>query len=237
MRQIRTYEGFFDFFKKVDIEVLAKECRRILSNKEGLKEEKKMDGFEWKFEEVFRGERLNFNVKLSRRASEAFWLHIGCQDPNDVDDDNGKYNISDYISFMKDGKELLKDLEFHINHNIKNLSNKVSILMKSKDFFLDHPEDEIRDYIIDLKDTLSDDINLTKDYQRCGWNMKFHISRDSDNFDSVKSEIDEQLNLLDGLLNSVNLKLVDLESKLNTNIKMAPDQKVYGHYNFLICKK
>ena len=31
MKYIKTYEGLFDFFKKVDLDRLAEECRRILS--------------------------------------------------------------------------------------------------------------------------------------------------------------------------------------------------------------
>jgi len=229
MRQIRTYEGFFDFFKKVDIEVLADECRRILSNKEGLSEVKTMNGFEWKFKEVFEGESLNFDIWLRTRGG-GFLLHVQCEDPEEDD-------ILDYISFMKDGKDLLKDLEFHITYNIEKCGKKVLNLMKSKEFFLDHPEDEIRDYIVDLGDTLGDTIQLSEDYQRIGWQMQFHISRDSNNFDSVKNEIDEQVRVLSSLLDSVNLQLVDLQQKLDSGRKMSSGQKVYGHYRFLIKKK
>lgn len=228
MRQIRTYEGFFDFFKKVDIEVLADECRRILSNKEGLSEVKTMNGFEWEFKETFEGESLDFDIWL-RTSGGGFLLNVRCEDPEEDD-------ILDYISFMKDGKDLLKDLEFHITYNIEKCGKKVLNLMKSKDFFLDHPEDEIRDYIVDLGDTLGDTIQLSEDYQRIGWQMQFHISRDSNNFDSVKNEIDEQVRVLSSLLDSVNLQLVDLEQKLDSTRK-GTGQKVYGHYRFLIKKK
>lgn len=239
MKYIKTYEGLFDFFKKVDLDRLSKECRRILSGKKDLKEEKLMDGFEWSFSDSVNDKDLKYFIKISKRNPGVFYLHIQCESAENEE-------ISDYIStqgikyIMKDGKEMLEDLEFHINHNIKSLGNKVSIWMKSEEFFLDHPEDEIRDYLFDLKDTLGDDINLTKDYQKGGWNMTFHISRDSDNFDSVKGEVDEQIKLLGDLLDDVNLKLVDLEEKPRRHyyfIRLTSGQKVYGQYNFLICKK
>ena len=224
MRYIKTYEGLFDFFKKVDLDRLAEECRRILSGKSGLSEVQRnarpMYGFELSFSDSVNGEDLKYFVKISKRDSGVFYLHIQCESAQNEE-------ISDYISFKKEGGEMLEDLEFHINHNIKSLGNKVSTWMKSEEFFLDHPEDEIRDYLVDLKDTLGDDINLTKDYKRSGWNMTFHISRDSGNFDSIRGEVAEQIKLLGDLLDDVNLKLVE-------NIFY---HEVYGQYNFLICKK
>jgi hypothetical protein len=230
MKYIKTYEGLFDFFKKVDEEKLAKECRRILSSHKDLKETKLMDGFEWSFSDIVEGFDLIFLIKLTKRDSGTFYLHIKCEV-------EGQEEATDYIAFMKDGKEMLQDLEFHINHNVKSLSRKVSTWMKSEEFFLDHPEDEIRDYIVDLGDTLGDEIRLVKDYQRGGWNISFHISRDSDRFDAVKEDVDEQIVQLDRLLGSVNLKLVDLEEKKDVNRKITTGQKAYGQYNLLIRKK
>jgi hypothetical protein len=237
MKYIKTYEGIFDFFKKVDLDKMYVECRKILSGKEGLKESKVDRGFEWNFSDNLDGSKLIYNVKLTKREEGVFLIYVGCEDSEDSD-------INDYISIMKDGKEFLvggqtghkSDLAFHINYHISNLGKKVRHLIKSKEFFAEHPKDEIEDYIIDLKDTLGDDITLDKDYQRCGWQMQFHISRDSNNFDSVKNEIDEQVRVLSSLLDSVNLQLVDLKQKLDSGRKMSSGQK-YGHYRFLIKKK
>ena len=57
--------------------------------------------------------------------------------------------------------------------------------------------------------------------------MTFHISRDSDNFDSVKGEVDEQIKLLGDLLDDVNLKLVDLEEKPSVTRKVTSGQKLF----------
>lgn len=190
MKQIKTYEGFFDFFKKVDLDKLTEECRKILSGEsKEIKETKSEGRYEWKFSKSFEDKNLIFNVKLGTNAllrkSSSFSLHIQCEDPDD------------------------------------------------------HPEEDIRNYIVDLEDALGDTIQLDKSYHMCGWKMQFHISRDSGNFDSTRSEIDEQIKMLEELLDGVNLSLVDLEkreSKLRTDMKHTSSQ-VYGQYHFLIKNK
>ena len=77
-------------------------------------------------------EDLKYFVKISKRVSGVFYLHIRCESAQNEE-------ISDYISFMKEGGEMLEDLEFHINHNIKSLGNKVSTWMKSEEFFFRSP--------------------------------------------------------------------------------------------------
>jgi hypothetical protein len=234
MKYIKTYEGIFDFLKKkVTLEDLTEKLRQVISNKEGFKEIYD-EGVKFIFFETTDGIELQFSVEISKRDSSVFSLHIICSLKSNEE-------INDSVGLFKDGPEMMTALEVEprysqINHYVRILGKKIIILAKSEEFFTDHPQDEIEDYISDLKDALGDDIRLSKNYQRKSWDLSFHISRGSDNLDSVRAEIDEQIKGLKELLDVVGLRLV---SKLvaKEDVEVWTGQRVYDNYIFSICEK
>jgi len=235
MNYIKTYEGIFDFLKKkVTLEDLADKIRQIISNKEGFREindegiqlsESDGDEVEFIFFETTDGVELQFSVEISKRDFD-FFLHIMCSLKSNEE-------INDSVGLVKDGPEMMKDIEVDINHYVRTLGKNIIL---AKEFFTDHPQDDIEDYISDLKDALGDDIQLSKNYRRKSWDLSFHISRSSDNFDSVRAEIDEEIKNLKELLDGIGLRLIQPEQKSDSNRKMT-GQMVYGNYIFSICEK
>jgi hypothetical protein len=208
MNIIKTFEGFFDFFKS-SMKSKVEACKEFLKGRDYQMNADENSEFIFTYPYIVHDKECKVKIVIVIGDSKNL--------PN--------LTITGMIPTPGIPKVIYRDLRAILRINtvhfidilkssIKNCEERIKMAVEAEEFFLDYPQEDIEDYLVDLKDEVINDIRIRKNYYESCWDITFSITgiKNSSEYKNTKKLVYSQVSELSDLLDRVGLSLVDKSS-------------------------
>jgi hypothetical protein len=217
MEYIKKYEGFLDLFKS-GINMVSERINKFLKEKKNLKFSKlSKEGNQWSWiEEIEDFGEFNFSLLLTQNEGGSFSFNLNCQSQTDTTlkskTDRGRWAFGKLSNF----DHMLMDL---LDRMIREVKVLAVCEKANKEFLEDFPLIDVEDYLIDLKDLVNGEIQIS--FEKAGPQYKGFIKENPSYVVSIKpvarelvEEIKRELEIIESNIKNLGLQIKGDVSKI-----------------------